>query len=232
MHNEFRHHLLHWREQYSRGLCSASEFVSHILLFGFDQFQSKVLIPQLKTDSKVILSLNENHWKSHSDRARKSLILWHLNQYPLVLEHQIPSPKELLELQAKGKRVVTLFLDPEDWQKMWGKFSAWEFTVHDLVHADHFFQDKLMHQQQTRFYQFILQNWEHPLIQSLHSSPGFEYLISDMNSHPQHLLQTLSALVIEKRKQILKLEKQLRLSDGEEEFCQKEFFKWEKELEL
>jgi hypothetical protein len=232
LHNEFFKHLSHHQAQYRLGLCSAAELVSQILLFGFDQFQSKVLFSDLKTDSQILQFLNTHHWKGHSDRIRRALIRWHLGQYPLVMLHQIPSPRELLELQAEGKRVVTVFLNPEDWRKKWGKFSAWEFTVHDLVHADHFFQDIDLHQQQTRFYNFILQNWQHPLVSSLQSQPGFEYLISDMNSHPRHLLQTLSALVIEQQKKKLQLPADQRLPESQELLCQSEFRKWEIEIGL
>ncbi|MFN9066181.1 MAG: hypothetical protein ACK5V3_03060 [Bdellovibrionales bacterium] len=206
--------------------------MSQILLSKIDQFQSKILIPELKSHSSVIHFLNSYHWKGHTDRIRRALIHWHLGLYPLVLYKKIPNPKELLELQAQGKRVVTVFFEAEDWKKEWGKFSAWEFTVHDLIHADHFFQDPHLHQQQTRFYNFILQNWQHPFLSPLHTQSGFEYLISDMNSHPQHLLQTLSALVIEQRKKELNLSIQERLPTSEELNCQNEFRKWETEIGL
>ena len=232
MHKDFNEYLTYWQTQYSANLCSAAELVSQVLLFGFDQFQSKLLFSDLKTESEIINFLNKNHWKGHTDRIRRALISWHLKMYPLVLLPKIPSPRELLELQAQGKRVVTLFPKIEDWQIKWGKFTAWEFTAHDLIHADHFFQDSQLHKKQTQFYQFILNNWEHPLIDSLHNESGFEYLISDMNSHPKHLLQTLSALVIEKRKENFCLEKKDRLPDIEEVYCQREFFNWQKEIGL
>ncbi len=188
------------------------------------EFQKAPLFKTKSKSSPIIEFLSHYNWKGKTDRIRRSLIQWHLGYYPLVLSDHIPTPLELLQIQALGKRVITVFKNASDWEKTHFGKSAWEFIIHDLIHADHFFENLEWREGQIAFYQFILQNWDHDMMTEVrsHCSEQFDYLISDMNSHPQHMYQTLAALCLLSWKNKLGLDSKTRLSYEQEELFQKQ----------
>lgn len=109
----------------------------------------------------------------------------------------IPLPHELLKLQADGWRVVTLhtsvhqrglFVD--------GKRDCFEFALHDLSHAYKFFHAGSFADQVEFFRLFFQWMIAQPELYDSSSTAlknGLDYVMSDMNSHPKHLLQTLEA---------------------------------------
>jgi hypothetical protein len=228
--------LRHQRQQYlvelgsqlELGKISAAEFTTLCLLpelvrTNSGGFQRKIL--STETDLTPLTDfLRRYSWKGHTDRIRRSLLRWHQGCYPLELWNQIPTPLELLKVQACGKRVITVFTSAELWEQTHFGKSAWEFVVHDLVHADHFFENPVWRDGQVQFYQFILEKWDHPLIESLklHCLEQFDYLISDMNSHPQHMYQTLAALSLQAWKKQRALDLKSRLSTELEAEFQRE----------
>ncbi len=228
--HEFESLLLGLQQDLQKSNISDAEFCTSLMLFFDLKLQNKKLFPNISTQSTIIQSLNDYHWIGHTDRIRRALIQWHLKNYPLQLLHYVPTPIEILKTQASGKRVVTVFTKTFEWEQMWGPHDAWNFIAHDLIHADHFFENPLHQKGQVEFYLFILKNWDHPEIQSLHSNSGFEYLISDMNSHPKHLFETLKNLVIQSRKQNLQLEKIDRLPWQQESEVQNLFSQWQEEM--
>ncbi len=194
--------LLKIRAELEENLISPSEFVAKYLLTHPLQFQKNIMYPHLAHSplSEIMDFLNTFQWKGYSDRIRRSLLKWHHKQYPLLLLFHIPTPLELLRLQAQGQRVVTVFLQQSEWRTEHHGKNPWDFTVHDLIHADHFFEDPLNWKGQVGFYQFLLRHWNDFPLRALHNQSGFEYLISDMNSHPYHLFLTLRALLLESMK--------------------------------
>lgn len=214
--------LVDLESRLSTGQISPAEFTTLCLIpelvKNSASFQRSPLYKAEFSLSPTIEFLRLYNWKGQSDRIRRSLFHWHQGHYPLVLWERIPTPLELLRLQAQGKRVITVFKKASEWQQIHHGKSAWEFTVHDLIHADHFFQDPDRRAGQIAFYQFVLEQWEHGMIHSLrqHCPEQFDYLISDMNSHPQHLYQTLKALCLVARKKENDLNPKLRLPLTEE----------------
>ena len=170
------------------------------------------------TPSPMIEFLRNYSWKGHTDRIRRSLFNWHLGKYPLVLWNHIPTPLELLKIQADGKRVITVFNQAEEWEQLHLGKTAWEFIIHDLIHADHFFENSEWQLGQIDFYKFILSKWEQPMMIRVRSycAEQFDYLISDMNSHPQHMYQTLTALCLMAWKKSLGISNKARLPETEE----------------
>lgn len=197
--------ILKLQEQLSENLISSAEFVSSYLLqYPLQkplQLQKKKLISSLQSCSSTIQKINDFHWKGYNDRIRRSLIQWHDGQYPLVLWHHIPSPFELLQIQSEGRRVVTVFVKPEEIDQLHHGKDSWHFVVHDLIHADHFFERPDWREGQISFYRFLLRHWDHPEMASLHHRGDFEYLIADMNSHPRHMFWTLKAIVLQSLKE-------------------------------
>lgn len=227
---DFETLLLRLQQDHQNSILSEAEFCASLMLFFEPKLQNKKLFPNISTQSIIIQSLNDHHWIGHTDRIRRALIQWHMQKYPLQLLSYVPTPFEILNFQAIGKRVVTVFTQVAEWNQMWGPHNAWNFIAHDLIHADHFFENPVHQKGQVEFYQFVLRNWQHPEIQPLHANAGFEYLISDMNSHPQHLFDTLKNLVIQNRKKTLQLDTYQRLPDHQEYQIQNLFSHWQNEI--
>lgn len=118
--------------------------------------------------------------------------------YPLKILNYEPSPKELLSIQITGSRIITFEPDYRLWpSKLYGHRDPLSFWIHDFIHAEHFFKDPALHKQQVGFYHLVHKALMTGWFDELFNDPSFEndfsYLISDMNSHPVHLLKTLNA---------------------------------------
>ncbi|GEM_PF-1685692 len=141
-------------------------------------------------------------WRSIPLAVARSLRFWEAGLYPLQLLTTIPEPEDVLVMQARGQRCLSMLIEEgqiggltEDGRDALG------FIVHDLIHADHFFADQEKAQAQVHFCQKLLRTLELPQIQSMLTTDPvfkkeFHYLMSDMNSVPLHLLKTLKAVLL------------------------------------
>jgi hypothetical protein len=129
-----------------------------------------------------------------------SLLRWYSNEYSLQLFFEIPSTETVLKMQSQGIRCVTCLLETQDLQKyVLDERDPLSFTVHDLIHADHFLGDIVQRQVQVGFSRWLLEIWQHPELQAKMSTDikfhsNFEYACADMNSHGAHLLKYLKAI--------------------------------------
>lgn len=148
-----------------------------------------------------IAELPENFsLKGVAGDSRSGLLGWLNDAYPLILIDYIPSPLEMLAIQCEGKRYVSLLTKPE-FQKRLGRHAGpYEFLLHDLEHAHKFFGDLDCHLGQVKFFrkirQALDQGFFHKQLRDSQFEREFHYLISDMNSHPVHLLKYLKAIVL------------------------------------
>ena len=132
--------------------------------------------------------------------VNRSLCQWHLGQYPLQLLFHIPSTDEVHQLQTQGQRCVSLLMqESELTQAYTGGRDSLGFLVHDLIHADHFFLEPQKRLAQVQFSKYLWQLKEHAWIQQRRGEdPQFDhdwdYLVSDMNTVPLHLLKALKAI--------------------------------------
>ena len=156
--------------------------------------------PKLDSETNLTDFINVCKIKAVPESCNRSLSFIANNYYPLLISEIIPTPKELLQLQISGKRVITLNEDCELWPTNY--YSGRDFLgfiMHDLIHADHFFLDPEHRDGQLGFFRFIEKILEDKMLNELlfleSFKTGFEYIISDMNSHPVHLFQTLHALL-------------------------------------
>ncbi len=126
-----------------------------------------------------------------SQRAQETLINWLNGNWPIIMTDKIPSPKEMLEIQANGKRFVSYL--PHLKGPILEKEDSWDFMLHDLMHAERFFHSPSLYKSQVGFFKWLLD-------QSL-NLVGFEwdYLRSDMNTHPLHALKFLKHLLDSKK---------------------------------
>ena len=131
-----------------------------------------------------------------------ALAAWVRGRWPLVLHEEVPEALSLLAYQAAGTRVVTIIIDPlRRHQPIMHKPDAFAFLIHDLEHAYQFFHQPNLHQQQRAFY-ISLQRWvQQGWFDGCRNDPAFNdkfnYLMSDMNTHPAHSVSYLRAIMIE-----------------------------------
>lgn len=137
--------------------------------------------------------------KSTPEAVNRSLLHWSTNTYPLILMFNIPKPSEVLEQQKFGKRCVTV-LTRNLHQFVLGERDPLSFSMHDLIHADHFYHDNHCYEGQISLYWFLDHCMKEGLFNELLSNEDFEweleYLISDMNAYAIHSLKCLKAALI------------------------------------
>ena len=131
-----------------------------------------------------------------------ALLGWLRNQWPLRLTFKIPPPDEVLRMQAAGVRPVTVIADySRAVRPVLAKADGFAFMIHDLEHAYKFFHDPWLNTAQQRFFERILGAIEVGLFEPYRADPvfarQFDYLISDMNTHPVHSLRYLGAVLVE-----------------------------------
>jgi len=137
--------------------------------------------------------------RSTPQTVNQSLLKWSTGEYPLVLMFRVPGPYEVLDQQTTGKRCVTVLTESKYTEKyILGERDALSFTMHDLIHADHFYQDQEIFEGQLGFYGLLQEhkNYFLPLCDHEKFYSEFEYLIADMNAYPIHSLKCLKSAVI------------------------------------
>lgn len=131
-----------------------------------------------------------------------ALAAWLRGLWPLVLCEHVPLPAAVLDLQARGLRPVTLICDAtRARQPVLRKPDAFVFMTHDLEHAYKFFHDARLHVLQRSLFA-VLQVAQQRGVFAAYDHDAefrtrFDYLISDMNTHPVHSLQYLRAILVE-----------------------------------
>lgn len=146
----------------------------------------------------------------------RSLLGWARGRYPLQLFLEVPSIDQVLGLQSQGIRCVTVLLRPSELsQYVLQERDPVSFTLHDLIHADHFFRDARQAQVQIGFSRWLSELWTHQSLRdelqsSTKFSQQFEYACADMNSHGAHLVKYLKAIFCQNDRQDLLLDLAVR----------------------
>lgn len=217
--------LVPWLALFEQHKISAAEFSAIYLLFYTTMWRgalwhnghrirdeltmtkSKVLLSDLKlhtqpenTENMTVMEfLFNTQLRGVSVRAQRALLQWHAGIYPMQLCFIPPSPSELLAIQARGERVVTLFVTLERMTRRNFSRDPLTFLIHDLEHADEFFYDRESFLEQKMFYAELHQKrhegYFDVALQDAKFKREFDYVISDMNSHPAHLRATLDFLL-------------------------------------
>ncbi len=127
---------------------------------------------------------------------------WLRGAWRLVLREDIPSPREVLRMQARGVRPVTVLADyPRLLKPVLNKSDAFAFFRHDLEHAWKFFHSPALHAGQRAFFGVLEDAIDRGVFMPHFNDPEFvgkfHYLMSDMNTHPEHSRQYLRAILVE-----------------------------------
>ncbi len=183
-----------WFQKKSSELFKMPNSDSSLLVLGEGLINfSKTEKEKLK-DLSVFEFFKNYRFKGIPECVNRVMENWYLNNWELKMIHYIPSSKSLLKLQAENKRFLTLIIDPEQCQDLiLGKRDPLSFAIHDLMHADQFFNNPISKASQLGFYKLIANVYDNKNILNLLSNEQFkdefDYVVSDMNAYIIHLLK-------------------------------------------
>ncbi|MGA9033267.1 MAG: hypothetical protein WB402_12185 [Sulfuricaulis sp.] len=131
-----------------------------------------------------------------------ALLQWLRGAWPLILREDIPSPRDILRWQARGTRAATVITAwPRAREPVLNKSDAFAFFRHDLEHAYKFYHSPALYAGQCAFFARLEAAVDRgvfaPYIHEAEFVIRFHYLMSDMNTHPEHSRQYLRAILIE-----------------------------------
>lgn len=157
---------------------------------------SQILSTDLETQ-KLLQLFNTHSLRGLPLTAQRALMKWINKDYPLVLFEHLLTPMEVLQLQCQGKRCVSYFKSSVDFTQIYSGRDYLSFLIHDLTHADLFFLEPNLTKEMIETFCWIFEGIQNKMIphpddldEALMKSE-FEYIISDMNTHPQHIKQSL-----------------------------------------
>ncbi len=108
---------------------------------------------------------------------------------------------QVLEMQSKGFRCVTLLKEKKWFNHQFDhKRNLRDFIIHDLEHIYQMFENPELTKAQIQFSKTLKDQIKNGTFDRILSNPKlkpeFDYIISDMNTHPSHTFETLKALLI------------------------------------
>jgi len=163
-------------------------------------------------------------WREVPGFAWNTLEAWAQRKFQLEIVFGIPSPKKILMLQTKGQRCVSVFREAHHLSEIHEHHrDAFLFTVHDLEHAWQFFSNaELFHHQKAWALKLWLAFFQGPWkTMAWIQKEDFDYLISDMNTHPWHGFLTLQNLWMKEWKKQKQWPLWEKLPSQDETQCQK-----------
>jgi hypothetical protein len=151
---------------------------------------------------RLFVWLERYQFRGVIDNVPQALAQWLRGAWPLILREDIPKPLEVLRMQARGCRAVTVLTKyPRLCQPVLNKPDAFAFFLHDLEHAYKFFHSPALHAGQCAFFAMLEDACDRGVFAPYFGDAGFtgkfHYLMSDMNTHPEHGRQYLRAILVE-----------------------------------
>lgn len=146
--------------------------------------------------------LKERHFRLVIANAQTAMRKILDGEWSAKILFHIPTPLEVLEYQCQGLRVVTLLWKKDRvLQPVLEKDNALHFMLHDLEHLYKFEFDPALKIQQIDFARKIKAAFESGHYLDFLKDPDFQkkfdYLASDMNTHPLHGLKFMKAMYLE-----------------------------------
>jgi hypothetical protein len=139
--------------------------------------------------------------KAVPESINRTMLNWYRGIWSIVCLMHIPSPRELLKLQVKNTRCITVITDPLKIDSLILKSrDPLSFLLHDLMHADQFFSQHESLVGQLGFYYLIDSIYDRSelktiLKKDLNFKKEFEYISSDMNAYVIHLFKCLKSSI-------------------------------------
>lgn len=149
-----------------------------------------------KLKDLTLIELYKNYnLKGIPKAVNRTMLNWILGNWNIVLLSHIPSPRELLKLQTQNSRCITLTLGHDEIDRLvLSSRDPLSFVLHDLHHADCFFNQKETQKGQLGFYSLVEKIYDQPLLKSTlkedkQFKSEFDYVVSDMNAYVIHLFK-------------------------------------------
>lgn len=139
--------------------------------------------------------------KGIPESINRTMINWYQGHWKIEMLEYIPNSRRLLKLQVKNTRCITLVTDPEKIDELvLGTRDPLSFALHDLMHADQFFNHNESQKGQLGFYKLVDSIYDQSLLSSLleenkEFKKDFEYVVSDMNAYVIHLFKSLKSSI-------------------------------------
>jgi hypothetical protein len=142
--------------------------------------------------------LSHFQFKGVKTKALEAMRAWKFGTWPFVLIEHLPTSLEILEAQAAGKRplsmITTDLLSP-----IFHRKNAFDFFCHDLEHGAMFFSDPELYQRQVEMFKNLLKLVKagqfNDLLRDSEKRKKLTYLLSDMNTCPEHAKAYLNSLL-------------------------------------
>jgi len=140
--------------------------------------------------------------KAIPQAINQTMIHWNKGLWKIEVLQHIPTPRELLLLQVKNTRCITLITNPNKIdQLVLESRDPLSFVLHDLMHAEQFFSKTESQRGQLGFYQLINTIYDQPDLKNLMKKNSafkkeFEYISSDMNAYVIHLFKCLKSAIM------------------------------------
>jgi hypothetical protein len=139
--------------------------------------------------------------KAIPESINRTMIHWYQDSWSIEMLEHIPTPRELLRLQVKNTRCITVITDPNEIDSfVLATRDPLSFVLHDLMHADQFFSQIESQKGQLGFYHLINSIYDQPELRNLLKNDAnfkkeFEYVASDMNAYVIHLFKCLKSSI-------------------------------------
>ena len=133
--------------------------------------------------------------KGIPEAVNRTMSNWALGLWKINLLTHIPSPREVLKMQVKNTRCITLTIKHDEIdQLVLSSRDPLSFVLHDLHHADHFFNQNESQIGQLGFYNLVERIYDRPVLkkclkENKEFKSEFEYVVSDMNAYVIHLFK-------------------------------------------
>lgn len=170
--------------------------------FRDDPFIMEILKLKNHSTIKNLYQLfNSTYFKHIKSNTNKALCLWYQNQFQLQVLDYIPAPLDVLKLQTHSQRCMSLLKKENELICLYDHDrNVQQFLLHDLEHAWQMFGDAHLTPMQVELSKKLLRLVENGKIQFLEEYPetkkSLDYIFSDMNTHPEHTLFSLKALIL------------------------------------
>jgi hypothetical protein len=134
--------------------------------------------------------------------VNRTMLNWAQNLWKIELLTYIPSPRKLLQMQVNKTRCITLTIKHDEIDSLvLSTRDPLSFVLHDLHHADLFFNQEESLKGQLGFYNLVNRIYDEPRIkQTLKNDQQFksefEYVVSDMNAYVIHLFKCFKSAFI------------------------------------
>lgn len=134
--------------------------------------------------------------------VNRTILNWANGAWNIQLLNHIPNPRELLRMQVKNTRCITLTTNHDEIDRLvLSSRDPLSFVLHDLHHADHFFNQDESLKGQLGFYSLVNQIYDQPqlkksLKEDTQFKAEFEYVVSDMNAYVIHLFKCFKSAFI------------------------------------